>query len=781
MSEPVPEPEQVARAAFSYESLYYQRLEHLLFRFVQPLKKWGLIEASSLDVMFAHVPDLHKVTKMHIQILQPQSDKGDSTQAKIEDLVRLFSDDNLYVLYNKYVESYPEIEKTVERCKLQHERFWAFLNGQERATSYSMMHLLSQPVLHVMVIADIVRKLLMCLPDNHGMKGKLKYSSEKWTSLNESVDLDQRVQANAEKMASIELSFPVDRLELSIAKEDEDSKRKSTLRRAGVKYTYNKAVNEAQNEYLKCASSEYHIVLQMRGSGTRWYITEEDVFDGPEKDGHKRKTFVFDDVILLAKPRTKSSFALRRRYKLSESWVGESEEMDAINGIVLGSPYHRHEVITFVNLHKKRKFVDTIRKLIDVARENDPKNTGTVSVFPFLTVDPNAYISGLPKYQTVQASLHHTVVDVIRNTLLRMSKQDNPNPDPNAFVLYELTTHGIIKLNRWECPLVINRVGSRCHLHRSHCQYIVRPAKAVPLTVENLPAALQLLVSHASEKPQRRISESGTPQGRVLTAAEQLDQLNREKKKGLVKSFLSKRLGFGGVGKGSVEEAATSSSPPPTPIGELYRRPLDELYVDGHLPKPLEHMISRLYYDGPQAVGLFRKSANARVCRQVRERLDAGQDVDFVELPVLAVGAILKEFLRLLPDSVMTLALYDDMVACNAIHLQNQRLEKVHKVLARLPESSRYLLGALMPVFVQICKEENSNNMTASNVGICIGQSMMWPRTTEDILKNDVPPFIEYMILNFKSLFGDESKHVIFDQLESNPRLIDRMDSIAME
>ena len=120
----------------------------------------------------------------------------------------------------------------------------------------------------------------------------------------------------------------------------------------------------------------------------------------------------------------------------------------------------------------------------------------------------------------------------------------------------------------------------------------------------------------------------------------------------------------------------------------------------------------------------------------MREHLDEGTDVDFAELPILAVGAIMKEFLRALPDSVMTLSLYDgkllallapstagscqvlmfslgytEMVATNKVLDETARLQDVAAVLAKLPSSNRYLLGALMPLFVEICKAEEINSM----------------------------------------------------------------------
>lgn len=74
-------------------------------------------------------------------------------------------------------------------------------------------------------------------------------------------------------------------------------------------------------------------------------------------------------------------------------------------------------------------------------------------------------------------------------------------------------------------------------------------------------------------------------------------------------------------------------------------------------------MLLRLYKDGPTAAGLFRKSANARMVRQVKERLDSALAVDFTDIPILAVGSILKEFLRSLPSCLFPLDNYEGQSA----------------------------------------------------------------------------------------------------------------------
>ena len=45
--------------------------------------------------------------------------------------------------------------------------------------------------------------------------------------------------------------------------------------------------------------------------------------------------------------------------------------------------------------------------------------------------------------------------------------------------------------------------------------------------------------------------------------------------------------------------------------------------------------------------------------RTVRERLDRGEDINLGEMPILVVGAALKEYLRNLPNCLISQKLYD--------------------------------------------------------------------------------------------------------------------------
>jgi len=77
------------------------------------------------------------------------------------------------------------------------------------------------------------------------------------------------------------------------------------------------------------------------------------------------------------------------------------------------------------------------------------------------------------------------------------------------------------------------------------------------------------------------------------------------------------------------------------------------------LPKPVLVMLQQLFAKGPFTQGIFRKSANVRTVRELRDQIESTGDPACLEdAPIIAVAALLKDFLRSLPDPLLTSHLF---------------------------------------------------------------------------------------------------------------------------
>lgn len=90
-------------------------------------------------------------------------------------------------------------------------------------------------------------------------------------------------------------------------------------------------------------------------------------------------------------------------------------------------------------------------------------------------------------------------------------------------------------------------------------------------------------------------------------------------------------------------------------------------------------MLQQLLGKGPFTQGIFRKSANARSVRELRDKLDSGAAVTWDHVPVLVTAATLKDLLRSLPDPLLTSSLYPQWKEASHIVSTHHKLLKIKR------------------------------------------------------------------------------------------------------
>lgn len=60
------------------------------------------------------------------------------------------------------------------------------------------------------------------------------------------------------------------------------------------------------------------------------------------------------------------------------------------------------------------------------------------------------------------------------------------------------------------------------------------------------------------------------------------------------------------------------------------------------LPLPIQTLLTELYSRGPSTIGIFRKSPNAKQCKELRQKLEVNSDVKIDDFPVTVVASVLK-------------------------------------------------------------------------------------------------------------------------------------------
>ena len=86
------------------------------------------------------------------------------------------------------------------------------------------------------------------------------------------------------------------------------------------------------------------------------------------------------------------------------------------------------------------------------------------------------------------------------------------------------------------------------------------------------------------------------------------------------------------------------------------------------IPPVVRQCVEFITVNGLEVEGIFRRSASAATLRRVQQQFNDGQRVDFATVGDIHIpAAILKSFLRQLPEPLVTYDLYDHI-----IHVQCQ-------------------------------------------------------------------------------------------------------------
>ncbi|XP_042369221.1 rho GTPase-activating protein 1 isoform X2 [Plectropomus leopardus] len=173
------------------------------------------------------------------------------------------------------------------------------------------------------------------------------------------------------------------------------------------------------------------------------------------------------------------------------------------------------------------------------------------------------------------------------------------------------------------------------------------------------------------------------------------------------------------------------------------------------VPVVMRDTISFLLESGMEIEGIFRRSANVTLVKDVQVRYNSGTTVDFREMEDVHLAAvILKTFLRELPEPLLTFQLYNDIVNFTSVSSDNQ-VELMKTLVESLPEENYASLRYLITFLAQVSANSEVNKMTNSNLAVVFGPNLLWGRDAAMSLSAIGP------INNFTRTLLDQ-QHLVF-------------------
>ncbi|KFU90302.1 T-cell activation Rho GTPase-activating protein, partial [Chaetura pelagica] len=233
------------------------------------------------------------------------------------------------------------------------------------------------------------------------------------------------------------------------------------------------------------------------------------------------------------------------------------------------------------------------------------------------------------------------------------------------------------------------------------------------------------------------------------------DDGRKKRKKVISQSFTLRRSSTNGSSPGQLDGGAK--------IG-LFGQPLAIICgEDDTLPQPVQDLLAMLYMKGPSTEGIFRKAANEKARKELKEELNKGENVDLKSKSVHLLAVVLKDFLRNIPSKLLSTDLYEKWMQALGKPSKQDKIEELKEVADKLPRPNHALLKHLLSLLQHISRNAETNRMDSSNLAICLGPNMLSPGTDSTLplevqkeMNDKVTVLVEFLINNCSEIFGED-------------------------
>uniref|UniRef100_A0A8C1SUT3 Myosin IXAb n=1 Tax=Cyprinus carpio TaxID=7962 RepID=A0A8C1SUT3_CYPCA len=164
---------------------------------------------------------------------------------------------------------------------------------------------------------------------------------------------------------------------------------------------------------------------------------------------------------------------------------------------------------------------------------------------------------------------------------------------------------------------------------------------------------------------------------------------------------------------------------------ELSRLTSDERAV----PLVVEKLINYIEMHGLYTEGIYRKSGSTNKSKELKQGLDT--DVNSVNLDdynIHVIASVLKQWLRDLPNPLMTFELYEEFLRAMGLQDKREVVQGVYSVIDQLSRTHLSTLERLIFHLVRISFQEETNRMSANALAIVFAPCILrCPDTTDPL------------------------------------------------
>ncbi|XP_062433375.1 LOW QUALITY PROTEIN: rho GTPase-activating protein 20 [Rhea pennata] len=451
----------------------------------------------------------------------------------------------------------------------------------------------------------------------------------------------------------------------------------------------------------------------------------------------ERHLFLFTDLLVVAKSKSHSHFKLKCQARLCEMWTAFCTEevcegsTDPERSFVLGWPT-TNCVVNFRSAEQKETWLSFLQSRIREEKEKDyPKS------IPLKIIAKDVGTCAYSKTLSV------THVDTANDVILMALQQLGITGSEKDYKLWVIS-------GREDAPYPLIGHEYPFGIKMSHIR------DAMPHGSKHCACPRQLQGSFLTEQLPQELQCQFVLKPSRLAVCQQLSDLSQ-------KSFKRKRSIINWAfwrGPGTHLDNAPLSSTSAAP-GKLFGLLLTAICEDDNLPKPLLDMLSLLYQEGPSTEGIFRRSGSAKTCKELKEKLDSGAEVDLACESIFVTASLFKDFLRNIPGSILSSQLCDKWVSVMDQGNNEEKIKNIQRLIEQLPRANVVLLRYIFGVLHSIEMRSEENQMNAFNLAICIAPSLLWPPVssspdTESEFTKKISRLVQFLTENCCRIFGEE-------------------------
>ncbi|XP_074521897.1 unconventional myosin-IXAa isoform X3 [Halichoeres trimaculatus] len=155
------------------------------------------------------------------------------------------------------------------------------------------------------------------------------------------------------------------------------------------------------------------------------------------------------------------------------------------------------------------------------------------------------------------------------------------------------------------------------------------------------------------------------------------------------------------------------------------------------VPLVVEKLINYIEMHGLYTEGIYRKSGSTNKIKELKMGLDT--DVESTNLDdynIHVIGSVFKQWLRELPNPLMTFELYEEFIRAMALQDKKEAIRGVYSVIDQLSRTHLNTLERLIFHLVRIALQEDTNRMSANALAIVFAPCILRCPDTIDPLQS---------------------------------------------